>query len=56
MACNETFGNFEEGFMTKTVADKEFKIKFCQIGLMDYALWTLMHDFILMNDCTKHLE
>ena len=29
MACNETFGNFEDGFMTKTVYDKEFKIKKC---------------------------
>jgi len=35
MACNETFGNFEEGFMTKTVFDKEFKIKTCKIGLFD---------------------
>jgi len=35
MACNETFGNFEEGFMTKTVMDKEFKIKTCELGLFD---------------------
>jgi len=29
MACNETFGNFEDGFMSKTVPDKKFKIKKC---------------------------
>ena len=56
MACNETFGNFEEGFMTKTVFDKEFKIKTCKIGLFDQNLWDLMCDFNLLADCGKHLE
>ena len=56
MACNETFGNFEEGFMTKTVSDKEFIIKTCKIGLFDQNLWNLMCDFLILADCGKHLE
>ena len=56
MACNETFGNFEDGFMTKTVYDKEFKIKKCQLGLQDHALWNLMCDFLLLADCAKLLD
>ena len=56
MACNETFGNFEDGFMTKTVYDKEFKIKMCKLGLFDKDLYKLMCDFNLLADCGKHLE
>jgi len=56
MACNEMFGNFEDGFLTPVDMNKKFKLEKCEIGFFNKTAWDLYYNFELLRDGAKEFE
>lgn len=56
MACNEMFGNFEEGFNSKIDMKRKFVLEKCEVSLFNRDAWNLFFNFELLRDGAKEFE
>lgn len=56
MACNEMFGNPEEGFSSKVDMNRHFTLEKCEVGLFNKKAYDLWLNFETIRDGAKLFE
>ena len=56
MACNEMFGNFVSGFLSRVDMKKQFKLEKCEVAIFNRTAWNLYYNFEVMRDGAEKFE
>lgn len=56
MACNEMFGNFVSGFLSRVDMKKQFRLEKCEVAVFNRTAWSLYYNFEVMRDGAEHFE